>query len=64
MDDNDISNRLLRLKEVCELTGFKKSFVYKQTRFGDFPAPMKIGLKSVRWKLANVQSWINKQKSA
>ncbi|MDE2465069.1 MAG: AlpA family phage regulatory protein [Alphaproteobacteria bacterium] len=62
MDDIIVINRLIRLKEVTELTGFAKSFIYKQIRMGNFPAPVRIGSRSARWELHKVLAWIKQHK--
>jgi len=53
--------KLLRLSEVMEIVGFKKSTIYKYIRNGDFPKQIKIG-KSSRWKHSDIQNWIKNQK--
>ena len=53
--------RLLRLSEVENMTGFKKSFIYKQGEKGNFPRRRKIG-QSARWVLSEVIEWMNNQK--
>ena len=40
--------RLLTIRDVEQLTGFKKSSVYSFIEAGDFPKPIKIG-RSSRW---------------
>jgi len=64
MDAIDATSRLIRLSEVCKLTGFAKSYIYNQIRKGNFPAPVKIGSKSVRWELHKVLAWIQQHKSS
>ncbi|WP_027858449.1 helix-turn-helix transcriptional regulator [Marinobacterium jannaschii] len=58
-----MSDKLLKLTDVIEKTGFQKSFIYKQISDGCFPAPKKIG-RSSRWKESEVNSWISNQASA
>jgi len=52
--------KLIPLPEVCDLTGFKKSFIYKRIAENTFPTPVRIGLRSSRWNLAEVQEWIER----
>ena len=49
--------RLLKIREVEQLTGFKKSSVYSFIEAGDFPKPVKIG-RSSRWPSGDVNQWI------
>ena len=55
------TERLLRLSEVENMTGFKKSFIYEQGEKGNFPRRRKIG-QSARWVLSEVIEWMNNQK--
>ena len=63
MIDNPVidDERLLRLSEVENMTGFKKSFIYEQGEKGNFPRRRKIG-QSARWVLSEVIEWLNNQK--
>lgn len=63
MIDNPVidDERLLRLSEVENMTGFKKSFIYEQGGKGNFPRRRKIG-QSARWVLSEVIEWMNNQK--
>lgn len=49
--------RLLRLAEVSTMIGLSRSSIYNFVAEGTFPAPIKVGERSVRWKLADVLSW-------
>jgi prophage regulatory protein len=55
---NQIKEALLRRKEVQELTGLSRSGLYASIRNGTFPAPIKIGLRAVAWRLSDISSWI------
>lgn len=39
--------RFLRLPQVEELTGFKRSHIYNLMKAGSFPASVKLGLRAV-----------------
>jgi prophage regulatory protein len=51
------AQRLLRLAEVSTMIGLKRSSIYRYVADGQFPAPIKVGERSVRWKLADVLAW-------
>jgi len=51
------AQRLLRLQEVSTMVGLKRSAIYRYVAEGRFPAPIKVGIRSVRWKLADVLAW-------
>ncbi len=39
------------------MLGIGRSTIYKYVGEGSFPAPVKVGFRSVRWKLADVLAW-------
>jgi prophage regulatory protein len=53
------AQRLLRLAEVSTMVGLKRSSIYRYVSEGNFPAPIKVGYRSVRWKLVDVLAWQN-----
>ena len=55
---NNMQERLLRLTQVEDMTGFKKSYLYREKNAGRFPEPVKIGTTS-RWKESEVKAWID-----
>jgi len=54
------NERIIRLTEVINMVGLKKSAIYKKVREGDFPAPIKLGPHANGWLESAVQSWIRK----
>ena len=55
------SHRLLRMKQVEEKTGVKRSQIYLYMKAGDFPASMKIGPSSVAWLESEINEWIDRK---
>ncbi|PJR59501.1 AlpA family transcriptional regulator [Raoultella sp. T31] len=53
------SHRLLRLKQVEEKTGLKRSQIYLYMKDGSFPRSIKIGPSSVAWLESEIDDWIN-----
>ncbi|MFE8147228.1 AlpA family transcriptional regulator [Brenneria goodwinii] len=53
------SHQLLRLKQVEEKTGLKRSQIYLYMKSGDFPHSIKIGPSSVAWLESEINEWIN-----
>ncbi len=51
--------RLLRFHEVEKKVSFGRTTIYKLIREGTFPPPIKRTLKSSRWKLSEIQAFIN-----
>lgn len=50
--------RMLRLKEVEEITGLKKSTIYARISDGAFPKATQMG-PSVRWRSDRLYEWLD-----
>jgi len=50
--------RILRLKEVCKVTGLGRSCIYQLQAEKRFPRRIKIGLRAVGWLEEEVQKWL------
>lgn len=50
--------KLIRLTQVMECTGLARSTVYKFIAEGDFPKPVKLGVRVAAWVEAEVFAWI------
>jgi len=51
-------DRLLRLPEVQEITGYKRSSIYKKIEEGTFPRPVPLSNKAVGWISSEVEAWV------
>ncbi|MND20836.1 Prophage CP4-57 regulatory protein (AlpA) [compost metagenome] len=51
--------RLLRLRDVKDRTGLGSSTIYRYIQAGTFPAPVKIGGFTARWRETQVAAWID-----
>jgi prophage regulatory protein len=52
-----MTEKLLTIREVTEIVGFKKFTIYKFMNEGKFPKQVKIG-KSSRWKMSEIKQWM------
>lgn len=50
--------RMLRLPEVMQMTGLRKTKIYELQSQGDFPMRVKITSHSVGWIEEDVQAWL------
>ena len=57
-------SRILRLPEVLRLCGMSKSLLYQMIGEGEFPAPVRIGQRSVGWRYGDVLSWLESRPTA
>ncbi|WP_386680935.1 helix-turn-helix transcriptional regulator [Loktanella sp. R86503] len=47
----------LSVRQVAEHLGVSTDSIYRWKRHGEFPAAVKLGPGSVRWRLADVKAW-------
>jgi len=52
------ADRLIKLHDVEQLTGFGRSAIYEWMQRGAFPKSVKVGSRSATWSEAAVQAWI------
>lgn len=50
----------LRINQICDLVGHRKSWVWAAVRAGTFPPPIHIGT-SARWVSIDVEAWQREQ---
>ena len=51
-------DRLLRRRDVEDITGLSRSSIYRLMRKGEFPLPVKVGPSAVRWKESDITVWL------
>jgi predicted DNA-binding transcriptional regulator AlpA len=54
------SKLLLSMAEVCELLSMSESAIRLAWRRGEFPQPLRIGRKKLRWRVSDLARWLNK----
>ena len=55
MTEND---RLLRREEVEDRCGIACTTIYRLMRAGQFPTPIKIGPRAVRWPASEIEAFL------
>ncbi len=50
--------KLLRLREVIQLTGLSRMTVYRYESSGNFPRRRRVGPNSVRWLDGDIDRWM------
>lgn len=58
------AEKLLRLPEVLERTGFSKSGLYAAIKDGRFAAPLKLSRRAVAWEESQVSAFIDQRIAA
>ena len=51
-------DRLLRRRQVEEITGMSRSSIYRLMQDGEFPRPVRIGPSAVRWRASDITAWL------
>ena len=54
-----MNTKLIKLKDVIDITGLSRSFVYALAQKGDFPKPVKLSERSSAWVKSEVDDWID-----
>ncbi|VTU25024.1 putative transcriptional regulator [Variovorax sp. SRS16] len=52
------ANHILRRNDLRPATGLSPSTIYKMIALGEFPPPVKLGLKAVGWLKSDVDVWL------
>lgn len=50
--------KLLKMKQVLELTAISRATLYRYLEKGAFPKPRKLDKKTVRWVENDIQEWM------
>ena len=54
----------IRISQVINLVGLKRSWIYQKIKEGKFPRPIKIGSRASVWTRSSVSAWIQKMSEA
>lgn len=57
-DSHDVPDRILRAKEVQEITGLSRTTIWRLERAGKFPARVPLTASNVGWRQVDIQEWI------
>lgn len=53
-----MSVRLVRLNEVCRLTGLSRSSIYRQIAAGGFAPRVRVSQRAIAFEEAAIRAWI------
>lgn len=56
-------DKLLKIQEVVPLVTMKRSWILQQVKDGNFPKPVRLGPRCVRWRECDVLEWIKSLKT-
>ena len=63
-EERAMNDRLLRRREVEEITGLARSSLYRYMQEGDFPRPVRVGPAAVRWRESDIVRWLESRPTA
>jgi prophage regulatory protein len=55
---SDEPDRIIRIAEVLKRTGQTRSTLYRKVTAGTFPCNVRISMRCVGWREADVQAWL------
>lgn len=58
-----MTDKLLRRPEVEKRTGIARSTLYDWMAKGDFPKPVKLGVRLVAWRESDINSWLESREA-
>lgn len=53
-----MTNKILRLPKVVEITGMSKTTIYRWINASQFPKPINLSSASVGWLETDIDDWI------
>ena len=53
-----LKHRFIKLPQVLDVVGMSRSHLYALVAKKEFPAPIKLGMRSTSWLESEVQGWI------
>jgi prophage regulatory protein len=56
--------KLLRIKQVMEVTGLSRMILWRLEKAGDFPIRRRLGSNSVAWLESDIAAWIKSRPRA
>ena len=54
--------RIMRIREVIEVTGLSRTTIWRRVRDDEFPVPLKLGslkTRSVGWREKDIEDWLD-----
>ena len=50
--------KILRIREVMELLGIKRTTIYAMIKRGEFPEPIRLSPGAVGWRVDEITAWM------
>jgi prophage regulatory protein len=59
-----MQTRVMRRPEVLKIVGLSRATIYQMMAEGRFPKPIKVGLRAVAWREADIEAWLASREAA
>ena len=56
--------RIMRMPDVLAAVGVSRATIWRCVKAGDFPAPVKLGARSVGWYEHEIREWLDSRPRA
>ena len=57
----DKKTYFLRLPELIERIGYRRTAIYEKIEEGSFPRPVQLGPRAIAWVEEEIQEWMNER---
>ena len=61
INENQKERKILRIAEVEERTRFKRCYIYRLIKKGQFPDRSRIGVRAVGWDSQEIDKWVEER---
>ncbi len=51
-------DKMVSMAEVIERLGLSRSTIFLMVKSGTFPAPIKLGVRRIAWRVTTIDKWI------
>lgn len=58
-DNHQRRDRLIRMPELVERTGFSRTTIYRRVKDGTLPRPLLVGSSAIAWRESQIDEWIS-----
>ena len=58
-----MTDEILRKARVLALIGIGNTSLYEAIKRGDFPAPVKLGVRAVGWRRSDIENWLDSRET-
>ena len=54
-----MSDQLMDINAVMEMVSLRRTMIYSLIASGRFPDPLRLSSRCSRWRLSDIQNWMN-----